>query len=215
MYCDYTRLYSPDTLLDTLDTAGSLPGLPFRAPRRRLKLLGAGCFGLVVAMRADADKRTYAVKFVNEPDMAAELEIHKLAAVAGLAPPLYGGFFSVADDWCAMPMLKVDAVPLGPEHARAIKRLVARLHALDISHGDIKPSNFLATRGGGRVYISDFGCSIDHNKKEGKTKQPPLLAGDPRYMPPASSLTAKKTKERAFEIDMYSLQKTLNEIKCS
>lgn len=207
----YARLFSPETLLGALDVDGRLEGLPFSLSERRLKLLGAGCNGLVVEMCADGDGRPYAVKFVNSPSMSAELGIHRLAAAAGLAPPLHGGgaAYQVADNWCAMPMERIDTVPLEGRHAGEVELLVSRLHALNVSHGDVKPSNFLAAAA--RVYISDFGCSVNHDGHAGD--QPSLLVGDPCYMPPISAIKAKGTREKAFEIDEYSLCKTLKEIK--
>jgi serine/threonine protein kinase len=166
-------------------------------------------------MRSDdkEDKEEYAVKIAHVVDMSKEMSIHKLAAAAGIAPPLFkdGVVYPISEDWQAMPMLKIRR-GYGGNLTSLVKEmisLVTKLHdSVNISHGDIKPANFLVSEKG-RVYLTDFGCSICHSDPHPSSA---LFIGDPNYMPHPSKIKAQSFKEKAFEIDKLSLIKTINKI---
>ena len=82
------------------------------------------------------------------------------------------------------------------------------VHASNIVHLDIKPSNFLITALH-EVKLADFGCAVDLSRHEQDIEQ----MGDSVYMAPELLMTQKALNERvSFKSDVFSLGASMLQI---
>lgn len=94
-----------------------------------------------------------------------EARIISAARKAGVPTPI---ILDVEGDRIIMERIRGEPVKnvMNPEVAREVGRMVARLHAANIIHGDITPMNMILSDG--RVFFVDFGLAFFDQKIEPK-----------------------------------------------
>ncbi len=94
-----------------------------------------------------------------------EARIISAARRAGVPTPI---ILDVEGDRIIMERIRGEPVKnvMNPEVAREVGRMVARLHAANIIHGDITPMNMILSDG--RVFFVDFGLAFFDQKIEPK-----------------------------------------------
>ena len=94
-----------------------------------------------------------------------EARIISAARRAGVPTPI---IIDVDGDRIIMERIRGQPVKeaMSPEVAREVGRMVARLHAANIVHGDITPMNMILSNG--RIFFVDFGLAFFDQKIEPK-----------------------------------------------
>jgi len=94
-----------------------------------------------------------------------EARIISAARRAGVPTPI---ILDVSGDRIVMERVKGQPVKdaMSPEVAKEVGRMVARLHAANIIHGDITPMNLILSNG--RIFFVDFGLAFFDQKIEPK-----------------------------------------------
>ncbi len=86
------------------------------------------------------------------------------------------------------------------------------IHAADIIHKDINPSNIILNQATGRLKIIDFGISTILAREEPEIKSPDVLEGTLAYISPEQ--TGRMNRSLDYRADFYSLGVTFYEIIC-
>ncbi|WP_428265167.1 bifunctional serine/threonine-protein kinase/formylglycine-generating enzyme family protein [Haliangium sp.] len=162
-----------------LEQSASFP--PERIERyRRGQYLGTGAFGQVHLYHDELLDRPVAIKFVRcgDPDEYRRiLEEARLAAAAqhpGVA--IIHHFGRLDDEWAFIISEFIVGTPLSQcaplpwprvrEVGRDLARALAAIHRNGVLHRDVKPSNIVASEGGLRPKLIDFGLAArvpDHD----------------------------------------------------
>lgn len=199
-------------------------------PYRIRRQLGGGAFGFVYEALDSVD-RIVALKVLRpelaaSPTQRARFEREVRAAVAikhehvvtiyevGHAPDFALPYFVM--EYVDGDSLRALLEREGPPDTRTVARLVrdvaiglAAAHAQGIMHRDIKPTNILLERAGGRVKITDFGLARPIEIIGDTLSDSGRMAGTPAYMSPEQIASPGHVDVRT---DIYSLGVVLYEL---
>lgn len=144
---------------------------------------------------------------LSDPALPALLGVGRLDANLASDPQLQGQGVegaSIYSLWEHLPGVDADQLPALSSRQvawilRDVSRALSRLHASDLSHGDVKPANMRADTTAQRAWLFDFGLSINIqvDMPRGVT---------PRYLDP--SLLGSNGRQR----DLYALGLSLLEL---
>jgi serine/threonine-protein kinase len=205
---------------------------PGKGPRRAVRIgkyevlahVASGGMGAVYRARDTESGREVALKVLS-PQMAAKpVMLERFRREARSAAKLRHENivtvyeFGEAGGTCYLAMEFIDGIdlheyserkgPLDPEEARQILvqacRALAHAHAQDIVHRDVKPSNFLITRQGGRplVKMTDLGLAREAAAEEFRVTRTGTTVGTLDYMAPEQARDSGAADVRS---DLYSL----------
>jgi serine/threonine-protein kinase len=207
-------------------------GPPAKGPRRAVRIgkyevlahIASGGMGAVYRARDTESGREVALKVLN-PEMAAKpAMLERFRREARSAAKLRHENivtvyeFGEAGGTCYLAMEFIDGIdlyeyserkgPLNPEEARVLIvqacRALAHAHEQDIVHRDVKPSNFLITRQGGRpvVKMTDLGLARETASDEFRVTRAGTTVGTLDYMAPEQARDSSAADVRS---DLYSL----------
>jgi predicted ATPase/class 3 adenylate cyclase/GAF domain-containing protein/tRNA A-37 threonylcarbamoyl transferase component Bud32 len=91
-----------------------------------------------------------------------------------------------------------------------IAESLGEIHAANIIHKDIKPSNIFFNQGNGQVKIIDFGISTVLTRENPTIKNPNVLEGTLAYISPEQ--TGRMNRSLDYRTDFYSLGATFYEL---
>lgn len=94
--------------------------------------------------------------------------------------------------------------------AIAITEILGQIHAANIIHKDINPSNIVFNPGTGELKIIDFGISTQLTRETPTLKNPNVLEGTLAYMSPEQ--TGRMNRSLDYRTDFYSLGVTFYEL---
>ena len=97
--------------------------------------------------------------------------------------------------------------------AIAITKILDQIHAAQIIHKDINPSNIVLNPSTGQVKIIDFGISTVLSRENTTWKNPNVLEGTLAYISPEQ--TGRMNREIDYRTDFYSLGITFYELLTS
>ncbi len=91
-----------------------------------------------------------------------------------------------------------------------ISDVLGKIHAANVIHKDINPSNIVYNPGTGQVKIIDFGISTQLTRENPTLKNPNVLEGTLAYMSPEQ--TGRMNRSLDYRTDFYSLGVTFYEL---
>lgn len=91
-----------------------------------------------------------------------------------------------------------------------ISKILAKIHAANILHKDINPSNIVLNPNTGVVKIIDFGIATQFSRTNPSFKSPHVLEGTLAYISP--ELTGRMNRSIDYRTDFYSLGVTFYEL---
>lgn len=94
--------------------------------------------------------------------------------------------------------------------AAAIAEGIGEIHACDVIHKDINPSNVVFNRSTGEVQVIDFGISTVLSRESPALKSPDVIEGTLPYMSPEQ--TGRMNRVLDYRSDFYSFGATLYEL---
>ncbi len=132
--------------------------------------------------------------------------LHK-AKLAGVMCPTV---LEIDDFSITMGFIDGERPVMGAAEAREAGKILAKLHAADIIHGDYTPANLILESGGRRMFVIDFGLGFVSNDIEDKAvdvftmmraigkdgKQDAFISGYSDYAKSKSVLTRVKDVEK-------------------
>ncbi|MEM8639709.1 MAG: AAA family ATPase [Cyanobacteria bacterium P01_G01_bin.54] len=104
------------------------------------------------------------------------------------------------------PLALAQFLPL----AIKITQALANIHAANVIHKDINPSNIVVNPETGELKIIDFGISTRFSREESKLMHPNVLTGTLAYMSPEQ--TGRMNRLLNYTTDFYSLGVTFYEL---
>ena len=107
-------------------------------------------------------------------------------------------------DFCPMPLSRF--LPLAID----LTDILGRIHAADVIHKDINPSNIVLNLATGVVKIIDFGIATRFNRTNPTFKSPHGLEGTLAYLSPEQ--TGRMNRSLDYRSDFYSLGVTFYEL---
>lgn len=96
------------------------------------------------------------------------------------------------------------------EHALALARTVAGLHAADVVHKAVTPANAVFAEAGGGLRLRGFGIASELERERQTAPSPRRLEGPLPYLSPEQ--TGRMNRELDYRSDYYSLGVTLFEL---
>ncbi len=99
------------------------------------------------------------------------------------------------------------------EMARLITATLGKMHARNVIHKDINPSNIIYNAASGALKIIDFGIATQLSKQYLTLKNPGVLEGTLAYISPEQ--TGRMNRSLDYRTDFYSLGATLYELVTS
>lgn len=203
------------------------PGSMFNGQFKIIESLGEGGMGHVYKARHAQLERIVALKVLHEGLITDDDARHRFERegkiLSSIQHPNIPTVYSVGVcegkiPYIAMEFVKSQSLRAlldrGPLSWRQASLFIAdacetlkTVHALDVTHRDLKPTNLLVT-GGDRLMIVDFGLAISENS--GKVTKTGMILGSVPYMSPEQCL-GKKADPRT---DIYALGCILYECLC-
>ncbi len=107
-------------------------------------------------------------------------------------------------DFCPMPL------PIFLDVAIALTDTLGKIHAANVIHKDINPSNIVFNPNTGVIKIIDFGIATRFNRTNPTFKSLHLLEGTPAYLSPEQ--TGRMNRMLDYRTDFYSLGVTFYEL---
>ena len=114
--------------------------------------------------------------------------------------------------WMSQPTKLSSSLPLQDFLNIAIKiaEILAQIHAVDVIHKDINPSNIVFNPETGQLKIIDFGISTQLTRENPALKNPHVLEGTLAYISPEQ--TGRMNRSLDYRTDFYSLGVTFYEL---
>lgn len=193
-----------------------------------VEVLHEGALSRVTRARRRSDQRPVIVKqlrgaFPGDVELARFRREHDmLASIGGVGAPAVVGF-EVHDGVAQIVMADAGDLPLasllagrslGVAEAVSLALRVAegveRVHAHDVLHRDVNPSNLLVSPATGEVQLIDFGLSSRASHGVASPRPLSSIEGTPAYLAPEQ--TGRMNRAVDARADLYALGATLYEL---